>query len=80
MSAAEGYEFVDLGGRGHVGGGSHGSLAAVDSTIPVVTAGFDESPLPPDPQITDLAPLALEHFGLEPPLSMRAARREPSRA
>src|SRR5262249_714841 len=31
VSPAEGFEFVDLGGGHHAGGGSHGSLAACDS-------------------------------------------------
>jgi predicted AlkP superfamily pyrophosphatase or phosphodiesterase len=72
VSAAEGWEFEDLGGRHHAGGGSHGSLLAGDSTVPMLSAGFDEPPLPPDARITDLAPLALSHFGVQPPPSMRA--------
>jgi predicted AlkP superfamily pyrophosphatase or phosphodiesterase len=73
VSAAAGWEFEDLGHRHHVGGGSHGSLLAGDSTIPIVAAGFDEEvPLPEDPSVTDLAPLALSHFGIEAPASMRA--------
>jgi predicted AlkP superfamily pyrophosphatase or phosphodiesterase len=72
VSAAEGWEFEDLGGRHHAGGGSHGSLLAGDSTVPMLSAGFDEAPLPRDARITDLAPLALSHFGVQPPPSMRA--------
>jgi predicted AlkP superfamily pyrophosphatase or phosphodiesterase len=73
VSAAAGWEFEDLGHRHHVGGGSHGSLLAGDSTIPIVAAGFDEEvPLPEDPSVTDLAPLALSHFGVGAPASMRA--------
>ena len=73
VSAAPGWEFEDLGGRHHAGGGSHGSLMAGDSTVPIVAAGFDEElPLPPEPSTTELAPLALAHFGVEPPASMRA--------
>jgi hypothetical protein len=72
VSAAEGWEFEDLGGRHHAGGGSHGSLLAGDSTIPMLAAGFDDPPLPRDARITDLAPLALSHFGVQPPPSMRA--------
>ena len=72
VSAALGWEFEDLGGRHHVGGGSHGSLLAGDSTVPMLAAGFEESPFPLDASITDLAPLALAHFGVEPPPSMRA--------
>src|SRR5438093_648557 len=44
MSAAPGWEFADLAGRSHVGGGSHGSLDAVDSEVPMLTIGFDEPP------------------------------------
>ena len=72
VSAAEGWEFADLGGRHHSGGGSHGSLLAGDSTVPMLAAGFEGSPLPRDASVTDLAPLALAHFGVQPPPSMRA--------
>jgi hypothetical protein len=73
VSAAVGWEFEDLGRRHHVGGGSHGSLLAGDSVVPIVAAGFDEdTALPEDPSVTDLAPLALSHFGVEAPASMRA--------
>jgi hypothetical protein len=71
VSATEGYEFVDLGGRAHVGGGSHGSLVADDSTVPLLAAGFDGSPFGGEPQTSDLAPLALRHLGIDPPASMR---------
>jgi predicted AlkP superfamily pyrophosphatase or phosphodiesterase len=73
VSAAPGWEFADLGGRHHAGGGSHGSLLAGDSTVPIIAAGFDdELPLPLEPSTTDVAPLVLAHFGVEPPASMRA--------
>ena len=72
VSAAASWEFEDLGGRHHAGGGSHGSLLAGDSTIPMLAAGFDDPPLPRDARITDLAPLALSHFGVLPPSTMRA--------
>ena len=35
VSATEGFEFSDLGGGDHVGGGSHGSLVAGDSEVPL---------------------------------------------
>ena len=73
VSAREGFEFADLGGRHHAGGGSHGSLAARDSVVPVIAAGFEASPLSTAPTITDLAPLALAHFGVAPPPSMLVA-------
>ena len=68
VSAGEGVEFDDLGGRSHLGGGSHGALAAADSEVPLLTVGLDAAPR----SITDLAPLALEHFGVEPPAYTRA--------
>ena len=74
VSATEGWELVDGGGRHHLGGGSHGSLVAGDSTVPLIAAGFDSTPFGAEPSITDLAPIALEHFGLRPPDSMRIAR------
>jgi hypothetical protein len=72
VSAAPGWEFEDLGRRHHGGGGSHGSLLAGDSTVPMLTAGFDEPLLPGDASVTDLAPLVLAHFGVQPPPTMRA--------
>lgn len=77
VSAREGVELVDLGGRHHAGGGSHGSLGAGDSTVPVVAAGADAPALSGRPSLTDLAPLALAHLGVPPPASMSAAAREP---
>jgi hypothetical protein len=74
VSATEGWELADGGGRHHLGGGSHGSLVAGDSLVPLLATGFGEPPFPPDPSITDLAPVALEHFGVSPPASMRKAR------
>jgi predicted AlkP superfamily pyrophosphatase or phosphodiesterase len=60
VSAAEGYEFADLGGRHHAGGGSHGSLVAGDSEVPVLLVGIDGEP----GSIVDFAPLVLSHFGV----------------
>lgn len=60
VSAAPGYEFADLGGRHHAGGGSHGSLIAGDSEVPVLLAGVDGEPR----SIVDFAPLVLAHFGV----------------
>ena len=65
VSAALGSEFSDAGGGHHVGGGSHGSLHAADSLVPLITAGFDpRMQLPKQPSITDLTPLTLRHFGV----------------
>jgi len=60
ISAAPGYEFVDLAGRHHKGGGSHGSLAADDSEVPMLTVGIG----PPPASITEIKRLLLEHFGV----------------
>jgi hypothetical protein len=60
VAAAPGWEFADLAGRHHVGGGSHGSLAADDSEVPMLTIGFDEPPA----SITGLKSLFLRHFGV----------------
>jgi hypothetical protein len=62
ISPPAGVELTDLAGRSHLGGGSHGSLEAGDSEVPILTVGFD-GPVPR--RIVDIAPLALEHFGLE---------------
>ena len=59
VSPAAGFEFTDLAGRSHVGGGSHGSLEAGDSEVPILTVGVDG---PAPTRIVDLAPLALAHF------------------
>jgi predicted AlkP superfamily pyrophosphatase or phosphodiesterase len=68
VSAAEGWELADLGGRHHAGGGSHGSLVAGDSLVPLVTVGLGAEPEPR--RITDVAPAVLEHFGVPVPASM----------
>jgi Type I phosphodiesterase / nucleotide pyrophosphatase len=67
VSAAEGFEFADLAGRAHLGGGSHGALAAPDSEVPLLMVGVEGTAR----SITDLAPLALAHFGVEPPAYAR---------
>jgi len=66
VSATEGWELADIGGRHHAGGGSHGSLAAGDSMVPVVTIGVDAEPR----RITEVAAAVLDHFGVEAPASM----------
>jgi len=68
VSAAEGWELADLGGRHHVGGGSHGSLVAGDSLVPLVTVGLGADVR----RITDVAPAVLAHFGVAVPESMEA--------
>jgi Type I phosphodiesterase / nucleotide pyrophosphatase len=60
VSAADGWEFADLAGRNHVGGGSHGALATSDSEVPMLTVGLGEPPA----SITGIKRLVLEHFGV----------------
>ncbi len=60
VSAAGGWEFVDLAGRHHAGGGSHGALAAADSEVPMLTVGLDGPPA----SITEIKALVLDHFGV----------------
>jgi hypothetical protein len=60
VSAAPGVEFADLGGRHHVGGGSHGSLETGDSEVPMLSVGLGDPPA----RIVDVAPFVLEHFGV----------------
>lgn len=58
VSAAEGWEFADLGGRHHSGGGSHGSLVAGDSIVPVLTIGVTGE----ISRITDVKEAVLAHL------------------
>jgi hypothetical protein len=71
VSAALGVEFADLAGRHHAGGGSHGSLAAGDSEVPMLTIGLAAEP----ESIVDVMPAVLDHFGVEPPPYVRALTR-----
>ena len=61
VSAAPGWEFVDLAGRHHLGGGSHGSLEAADSEVPMLSVGLGE---PPE-SITEIKKLIARHFGVD---------------
>jgi len=66
LSAAPGYEFIDWGRQAHVGGGSHGSLHACDSLGALVLCGVEPTvPAPEQWAIRDLAPVVLEHFGID---------------
>jgi hypothetical protein len=60
VSATPGWEFLDLAGRHHLGGGSHGSLEIADSEVPMLTVGLD----PPPASITGVKGLVAEHFGV----------------
>jgi predicted AlkP superfamily pyrophosphatase or phosphodiesterase len=44
VSAEPGWEFYDLAGRHHLGGGSHGSLEAADSVVPMLSVGLGSPP------------------------------------
>ena len=60
VSAAPGWEFADLAGRNHLGGGSHGSLALEDSEVPMLTIGLGDPPA----SITEIKALVQAHFGI----------------
>jgi hypothetical protein len=59
VSAAPGWEFLDLAGRSHLGGGSHGSLELADSEVPMLTIGLGAPPA----SITGVKQLVVDHFG-----------------
>jgi predicted AlkP superfamily pyrophosphatase or phosphodiesterase len=71
VSAAAGWEFADLAGRNHAGGGSHGSLLAGDSEVPMLTVGVEAMP----GSIVEVMPAVLEHFGVAPPAYARLLAR-----
>jgi predicted AlkP superfamily pyrophosphatase or phosphodiesterase len=63
VSAASGWEFADLGGRHHSGGGSHGSLVTGDSEVPMLAVGLDVLPA----SIVEVMPAVLDHFTVPAP-------------
>jgi hypothetical protein len=63
VSPVEGVEFADLAGKGHLHGGSHGSLGPADSEVPVITVGIDGEAA----SIVDVASVVLDHFGVPQP-------------
>ena len=65
-TAATGFEFLDWGGAGHIGGGSHGSLHRGDSLGVLILCGTEEDDAEPERQwkLEDVTPLVLRHFGL----------------
>jgi Type I phosphodiesterase / nucleotide pyrophosphatase len=67
VSLAPGFEAVDWGGVTHAGGGSHGALHAGDSLGPLLFVGCGPASADDKEQWTlrDVAPVVLEHFGLE---------------
>jgi hypothetical protein len=62
VSAAPGWEFLDLAGRHHLGGGSHGSLDAPDSEVPMLMVGLG----PPPASITGIKDAVGTHFAVSP--------------
>jgi Type I phosphodiesterase / nucleotide pyrophosphatase len=66
VSLEEGFEAVDWGGTTHAGGGSHGALLAGDSLGPLLFVGCGPESADERRQWTlrDVAPVVLEHFGL----------------
>jgi hypothetical protein len=60
VSPPVGLEFTDLAGRSHLGGGSHGSLEAGDSEVPILAVGLEGVP----ERVVDLKRLVLGHFGV----------------
>lgn len=67
VSLAPGFEAVDWGGVTHAGGGSHGALHAGDSLGPLLFVGCGPDSAAEREQWTlrDVAPVVLEHFGLD---------------
>ncbi|HEX6667468.1 MAG TPA: alkaline phosphatase family protein [Solirubrobacterales bacterium] len=67
VSLELGFEAVDWGGVTHAGGGSHGALHAGDSLGPLLFVGCGPDSADEREQWTlrDVAPVVLEHFGLD---------------
>jgi hypothetical protein len=60
VSAAAGWEFLDLAGRHHLGGGSHGSLETADSEVPMLSIGLGAPP----PSIAAVKRSIVGHFAV----------------
>ena len=56
VNAADGWEFADLAGSHHAGGGSHGSLSVGDSEVPMLGIAIDPPPRTVDVKDALLAP------------------------
>jgi hypothetical protein len=75
LTARPGCEFSIKETNIHAGGGSHGSLHALDSLSPLLVAGApEEIQLPLHPRTVDIAPLCMEVLGLKPPHPVGASR------
>lgn len=69
LSAVPGVEFLDWGGSGHVGGGSHGSLHRTDTLGSLLSSGCDLEPSftgagSSTASLSDVAPMLYRYFGL----------------
>jgi predicted AlkP superfamily pyrophosphatase or phosphodiesterase len=60
VSAAPGWEFYDLAGRHHLGGGSHGSLEPADSLVPMLSIGLGSPPA----SIAGIKDAIVRHFAV----------------
>jgi hypothetical protein len=71
VSAAPGWEFLDLAGRHHLGGGSHGSIETADSEVPMLSIGLGDPPA----SITGVKHAIVQHFAVSVPAApeMRGA-------
>lgn len=73
-TARPGHEFRLDGTVLHEGGGSHGSLHALDSLSPLIVAGApDAAHLPEHPRAVDIAPLIMDVLGLSSSLRAGAS-------
>jgi hypothetical protein len=63
VSATAGWEFLDLAGRHHLGGGSHGSLDVADSEVPMLSIGLGAPPA----SITGIKGAIVDHFAVSRP-------------
>lgn len=70
-----GSEFQLQNSTVHTGGGSHASLHALDSQVPLLLAGAPEGmTLPPKTRTVDVMPLALQILGVDSPVQLSASR------
>lgn len=75
LTAHPGYEFRVAETSIHLGGGSHGSLHALDSISPLVIAGAPDSlRIPAQPRAVDITPLCLSILDLKPNHPIGATR------
>jgi predicted AlkP superfamily pyrophosphatase or phosphodiesterase len=75
VSARPGCEFEVPGGKGHVGGASHGALHALDSLSIAVAGGVDAAVLPAVLRTVDIAPLCTALLGSPMRYAVGEARR-----